>query len=342
MEKTAVVDKALLAMLVCPRDHKSLIEDGTHLVCPDGHCYGTVDGIPVLLLSESPQTHVEGTRALAAAEAGEDPSAVVLRGAPDEIDPFVKDVIGATNGSLYQHLVGNLTAYPIPHLRLPPGDGKLFLEVGCNWGRWCIAAARAGYRPIGIDPSLKGIRAARQVARQLGVDAHFVVGDGRHLPFADEQFEQAFSYSVLQHLSKENTRITLGEMARVLRPKGGCLVQMPNSFGIRCLYHQSRRGFRETRDFEVRYWTPRELQRTFSQILGPSRVSVDGFFSLNPQISDLAFLPRKYRALVRTSEALRKASTVFPPLRWVADSLYVASERSQHTAAKARRAQAAA
>ncbi len=38
-----------------------------------------------------------------------------------EIDPFVKEVIGATNGSLYQHLVGMLTEYPIPALRLPAG-----------------------------------------------------------------------------------------------------------------------------------------------------------------------------------------------------------------------------
>ena len=305
------MNRSLLDILVCPRDHSSLQDDGDQLTCAAGHRYAVVDGIPVFLLSETPQTHIEGTRSLAAAEAGAAPLPPLDNIDPKAIDPFVKGVIAATNGSLYQHLVGKLAEYPIPRLRLPPGDGKFFLEIGCNWGRWCVAAARAGYRAVGIDPSLKSLRAARRVAQQLGVEADYIVGDGRHLPFADRSFDQVFSYSVLQHLSKEHTRTVLCEAARVLRPGGQCLVQMPNVFGIRCLYHQIRRGFRETRDFEVRYWTVPELARTFGDTVGPSRIFVDGYFSLNPQISDIHLFPRRYRALVRLSEALRKMSESF-------------------------------
>ena len=321
--KDSTVDKALLQILVCPRDHQVLEEQNEHLHCPSGHRYPVVEGIPILLLSETPQTHVEGTRSLQAGASGKSVTARPPALRPGEIDPFVQGVIGATNGSLYLRLVGNLTAYPIPYLRLPPGGGKRFLEIGCNWGRWCVAAARMGYRPVGIDPSLKGIRAARQVARQLGIEAHYVVGDGRYLPFASGAFDQAFSYSVLQHLSKENARLTLREVARALHSGGGFLVQMPNCFGIRCLYHQARRGFHEGRDFDVRYWTPRELVSTFRATFGSARVFADGFFSLNPQISDVSFLPWKYRAIVYASEGLRKISGVFPPLTYVADSLYV-------------------
>jgi len=285
-----------------------------------------VDGVPILLLTELEQTHNEGRRALELAESGER-LAPQTELQPDQIDEFVSAVIVGTNGSLYRHLVGKLKAYPIPNLKLPPGDRKLFLEIGCNWGRWCIAAARLGYRPVGIDPSLKGIRAARRVARQLGVEAHYLVGDGRFLPFPDGTFNQAFSYSTLQHLSKVNTQATLREIHRVLGDQAGSLVQMPNVFGIRCLYHQARRGFRQTQGFEVRYWTPGELMETFASILGPSRLFVDGYFTLNPQISDLHFLPARYRAIVHTSEALRRMSELFPPLAYLADSLYVASTR---------------
>jgi hypothetical protein len=102
---------------------------------------------------------------------------------------------------------------------------------------------------------------------------------------------------------------------------------MPNVFGVRCFYHQLRRGFRETRDFEVRYWTVPELARTFSEIVGPSRVFVDGYFTLNPQMSDIHLFPPRYRAIVRFSEMLRKMSSSFPPLKYVADSLYVSSVR---------------
>jgi len=286
-----------------------------------------VEGVPILLVSDVEQTHVEGTRALAVAESGDASSLAKFEVRQDEIDPFVRNSIGATNGGLYQHLVGNLTEYPIPHLRLPAGAGQMFLEVGCNWGRWCIAAARMGYLPIGIDPSLKSIRAANRVARQLGIDAAYVVADSRYLPFRGQSFDQAFSYSVLQHLSKENARNSLSEIGRTLRTGGKALVQMPNVYGVRCLYHQIRRGFREARDFEVRYWTPAELRSAFEEQIGPSELSVDGYFSLNVQPSDLHLLPPRYRALVHTSEGLRRISRAVPWLSSVADSLYVDSRR---------------
>lgn len=321
----------LQELLVCPRDKQDLRREKMQLVCGQGHRYAVVEDIPILLVSEAEQTHIEGVRALLFAETGDVASLPQFDVGKDEIDPFVRNSIGATNGGLYQHLVGNLKEYPIPNLRLPAGDGKLFLEVGCNWGRWCIAAARMGYRPVGVDPSLKSIRAARRVARQLGIDAGYVVADGRYLPFRDLSFDQVFSYSVLQHLSRENTHTTLSEIRRALRPGGNALVQMPNVFGMRCLYHQLRRGFREARDFEVRYWRPKELLTTFTEKIGPARLSVDGYFSLNVQPSDLHLLPMRYRALVRASEALRRLSGSIPPLMKVADSLYVSARRNEET-----------
>jgi SAM-dependent methyltransferase/uncharacterized protein YbaR (Trm112 family) len=315
-------------LLVCPRDKEALQRDGASLVCRHRHRYAVIDDVPILLVSEVEQTHIEGTRALAVAELGDASSLPKFDVQPGEIDPFVRNVISATNGSLYRHLVGNLKEYPIPGLRLPAGNGKLLLEVGCNWGRWCIAAARAGFRPIGIDPSLKAIRAANRVARQLGIKAEYAVADGRYLPFRENTFDQIFSYSVLQHISRENVATSLAEMRRVLNVDGGVLVQMPNMFGVRCLYHQARRGFRLERDFEVRYWKPSELLAAFSASIGPSELSVDGFFSLNVQPNDIHLLPARYRALVRTSEVLRRLSKKVPALMQVADSLYVSARRT--------------
>jgi len=315
-------------LLACPRDRQDLRRDGTHLVCAQGHRYAVIEGIPILLVSEAEQTHIEGTRALAIAESGDVSSLPKFNVGKDEIDPFVRNAIGATNGGLYQHLVGTLREYPIPRLRLPPGGGRYFLEVGCNWGRWCIAAARLGYRTVGIDPSLKSIRAANRVARQLGIEATYIVADGRYLPFRDQSFDQVFSYSVLQHLSKENTATTLSEIRRALRSGGGALIQMPNVYGVRCLYHQIRRGFRGGRDFEVRYWRPAELLSAFTNGIGPSELSVDGYFSLNVQPTDIHLLPARYRALVHASEGLRSISGRLPVLSKVADSLYVSSRRA--------------
>jgi len=147
------------------------------------------------------------------------------------------------------------------------------------------------------------------------------------LPFRDSIADQAFSYSVLQHLSKENVRIALREIRRVLRPGGGSLIQMANKLGPRSIYNQLRHLVVKTQGFEVRYWLPRELLGAFDETLGPSTLEVDGYFSLNPQISDLRFFPTRYRAVVRASEALRQLSETLKPLHYVADSLYVRTKR---------------
>ena len=61
----------------------------------------------------------------------------------------------------------------------------------------------------------------------------------------------------------------------------------------------------------------------FERLIGPATVTVDGFFSLNPQAVDLPALPVRYRLIVRVSDALRRGSDRFPWLASVADSLYV-------------------
>jgi len=76
-------------------------------------------------------------------------------------------IIGATSGSSYKHLIGNpkLSEYPIPEISLPSASGALLLDLGCNWGRWSISAARNGYSVVGLDPSLGAVLAARRIAR---------------------------------------------------------------------------------------------------------------------------------------------------------------------------------
>ena len=111
----------------------------------------------------------------------------------------------------------------------------------------------------------------------------------------------------------------------MLKPGGESMIQMANLYGAKSLWNQAReRRFREPRTlFDVRYWGPRELRDELERRVGPTKLSVDGFFTLNPQPTDLALLPTRYRAVVRTSEALRRVSDFVTPLTYVADSVYV-------------------
>jgi len=325
-EPSPDVDPRILDLVVCPRDQLKLEQRGDTLFCSNGHEYPILGGVPILLVSDAAPTHMEATLSIEAGRLRELPA---YGATPTglRVDPWVNQAIGATNGMLYLPVLGKLTEYPIPAIRLPPGQGQLLLEIGCSWGRWSIAAAQAGYHSVGIDPSLNGVLAARRVTQQLGIDACFAVADGRYLPFRSGTFDQVFSYSVLQHLSKLDVCVILADINRVLRPGGRSLIQMANRFGVRCLYHQARRGFRATHGFEVRYWSPRELEQTFAGLIGPTELSIDGFFSLDPQISDVRFFPASYKAIVYASELLRRVGAAFPALKLVADSLYVDSVR---------------
>lgn len=317
-------------LLRCPRDRGPLTVQEDRLACADGHTYPIAGGIPVLLVPDAEPTEPAYWT---------DPDAIGVEetsGLNDAgIDRYVEQIVAGTCGNLYRPLIGKLGAYPIPELRLPAGGGRTLLDIGCNWGRWSIAGARAGYAVVGVDPSLDAVRAARRVARQLGVDVRYVVADARRLPFPDASFDVVFSYSVLQHLARPEARRAIHELGRVVTPGGQALVQMANAFGLRNLCLQARRGFRDPGGFGVRYWTPRTLRRAFASAVGPPSVSADGFFSLNPQASDLSLLPARQRVVIRTSDGLRRLSTRLSLLRYIADSVYVTAVRPKGMAGTA-------
>lgn len=342
------MDRWLLENLVCPRHKEALTYENQQLSCPCGCHYPVVDGVPIMLL---PDAHQTMGLAIASLELSHGPNTdgglyLASLGISDQekqgildlierqdtvIDPVVSFMLGATNGIAYKSLVGKLSEYPIPDLRLPGADGSIFLDLGCNWGRWTIAAAKKGYKSVGIDPSLGAVMAGRRVARALGVHALFIVGDARYLPIKAASIDQVFSYSVLQHFSREDAEITVAEVGRVLKNDGRSLIQMPTRFGIRCLYHQARRGFNDGSGFEVRYWTIPALRRVFGTALGNTRFSVDCFFGIGLQYADFRLMPVSLRVAVSLSEILRGLSNVLPALLYVADSVYVSSRKSAAT-----------
>lgn len=316
------IDPWLLEKLVCPRDGQPLEATDNGLVCDAGHSYRVLHGVPILLAPEAGRLHRDELAALEQLEAEGGPDVAPVPAGV--IDPFVQRHILSTGGFLYRSLLGRLAAYPIP--AAPPlAHGGVVLDLGCNWGRWCVALARAGSSPIGLDVSAAAVFAARRIAAQLGVTAHFVVGDARAMPLGRGSCDAVFSYSVLQHLSETDVEAALTHVGRVLKPGGQALVEMPHRLGLRALYHQLRRGFRAAHGWDVRYWSLPALRAVFTRTVGPTALEVDGFFSLNPQEADLGLLPRHGRVVVRASAALRRLSTRLTGLLYLADSVYVRS-----------------
>lgn len=98
-------------------------------------------------------------------------------------------------------------------------------ELGCGSGRYALQLAKnCGCRILGVDVNESGVRTARGLAEaaQVSAECHFEQCDAsKRLPYADHDFDAAFSNDVLCHLP---SRVhILGELFRVLRP-GGRLV----------------------------------------------------------------------------------------------------------------------
>lgn len=332
-------DEWLEKVLRCPRDGKSLERDGNRLVCTGRHSYPIIEGVPVLLLDGQQQTIELAERSLmsAAAKHAVDDYYIDTLGISEEekecvrksigrdrkVDPVVSYLVGATNGIMYKHLIGKLDEYPIPDIDIGPGEGRRLLDVGCSWGRWSIAANRKGYKTVGIDPSLGAILAAKRLTKSLGITASFVVGDARYLPFNNDALDYVFSYSVLQHFSRENMEKAVTEISRVLKENGHGCIQMANKYGLRSVYHQIKRKYREPRDFEVRYWSIGDLEKVFRDRVGTVHFDPDCFLGLGLQPSDSKHMSAGRKIILGISEGLKKISRIFRPLGYLSDSIYI-------------------
>jgi 2-polyprenyl-3-methyl-5-hydroxy-6-metoxy-1,4-benzoquinol methylase len=314
-----LVCEQLTKILACPLDQSNLHPQDETLVCEHGHTFVVEGGIPIFtdaVRREAIPKNMEASR----------PEA----GRSSDIDPFVDDWLVNTNGNLYWRARGRLTRYPIPRFPVAPAaSGKVLVDVGCSWGRWSVAAARAGFLTVGLDVHIDALTAAGRVSRQLGAKTAQVCGDVEVLPFRSGAADMVFSYSVLQHIDRPKVRKFFQEVSRVLKPGGLCLVQLPNAFGLYSILRQAARGFRDAAPgtFEMRYWTRGRIRGAIENAgLRDLRIRADGFFSQNPQLSDLDLLSPAGKLVVLSSHAGCRVAEALPPLVRVADSLWVEAQ----------------
>ena len=185
-----------------------------------------------------------------------------------------------------------------------------------------LAFALAYFDYISDTVSYTHLDVYKRQAQQLGVKAHFICADARHLPLRAGVVDVVFSYSVIQHLCREDVAQVIETSNRVLKPCGELLVQMPNVMGLRCFYQWARRGCNDGSGFDVRYWTLGQLRKAFGSI-GPVDFEIDCFFGIGLQPKDADLMPVRWQALLKVSEILRRLEGIVPGLAWMADSVYV-------------------
>lgn len=120
----------------------------------------------------------------------------------------------------------NETYLPAYLERLAAPGGRV-LEVGFGMGSDLRWLARKGLRVCGADLSPESAGIAQKGFSVLGRGGQATAADGEALPFQSGAFDAVYSFGALHHTP--DTSRAIGELRRVLKPGGRCLVM---------LYHQ--------------------------------------------------------------------------------------------------------
>jgi ubiquinone/menaquinone biosynthesis C-methylase UbiE len=98
------------------------------------------------------------------------------------------------------------------------------IDVGCGTGRAFLPLVEAGYRVIGLDPTLNGIQLSQQRVSQTHLCAYPLLASAARLPLPSASISFVFALSTLFHLSYTELINALQEVHRVLHPEGEALL----------------------------------------------------------------------------------------------------------------------
>lgn len=126
---------------------------------------------------------------------------------------------------------------------------KDVLELGCGAAQWSIKLGRAGAHPVGIDIADAQLRHAVESLRQTPVRVPLVQASAEALPFAPHSFDIVFCDHGAMNFT--DPRVTVREVARVLRPGGLFAFNMPTPI-FRIAWEKGDPGY--TREFRNDYF----------------------------------------------------------------------------------------
>jgi len=99
---------------------------------------------------------------------------------------------------------------------LDAGPDDHILDIGCGNGDLDFRIAQTGARIVGIDVNREALSVANTANAGERTEFHYM--NAETLSFADESFDKAISFCVIEHFEREDR--ALAEIARVLKPGG--------------------------------------------------------------------------------------------------------------------------
>ncbi|MBD3425619.1 MAG: methyltransferase domain-containing protein [Candidatus Omnitrophica bacterium] len=109
------------------------------------------------------------------------------------------------------------------------------LEVGCGSSiDLHLLAEEREIEAYGVDISETALEIAAGVSEYFNKKIHLSQGDAENLEFRDEMFEMVFSQGLIEHF--DDPLLVLKEQARVLKPGGILVVNVPQTYTVYTVY----------------------------------------------------------------------------------------------------------
>jgi ubiquinone/menaquinone biosynthesis C-methylase UbiE len=118
-----------------------------------------------------------------------------------------------------------------------PDIGEMVLDIGCGRAIDALALAKRGARAIGLDPSGRMIREAKNHINNS--DIHLVRGIGEALPFKKRSLDKIICKGALDHFV--DMPKTMADMSQSLKPGGSAIIAIANFESLSC--HLGRSWF---------------------------------------------------------------------------------------------------
>jgi 2-polyprenyl-3-methyl-5-hydroxy-6-metoxy-1,4-benzoquinol methylase len=103
--------------------------------------------------------------------------------------------------------------------RLKDNEVRDVLDLGCGYGQWSIALARAGFSLQAVDCARSAVELLRKWSVDEGLAIHCEVNTIQAINFTSE-FDAVICNSVLDHMTQDDTRLAMRNIKQALRPNG--------------------------------------------------------------------------------------------------------------------------
>jgi len=169
---------------------------------------------------------------------------------------------------------------------MPYVDGKTVLDIACGTGYGLGFLKEKAVQVTGVDANLD---AATKASKECRNKAAVILGDGRNLPFGDENFDIVTSFETIEHVHERDQ--FLKELSRVLKPEGTLLLSTPNAI------HTKPVNGRPSNPFHVFEYTPEEFRSELQDIFQIELIlgqSLDESIRIPPFYFEQQQLPKSF------------------------------------------------